>query len=176
MPYLQTNQTLNLWKRLMNEFSHIDESSSIMRADLWTYLSENCLIKTDRASMANSLEVRVPFLGNELLDLTMPWASSLHFKEKNKAILTSLSQRYLPECVWNRPKHGFSVPLKSYFNHSWNELCQDYINQAPNLAPFLKHKELEELWKKAKNGKASRRLVYSMIVLLIWLKKHPVIF
>ena len=41
------------------------DSAALMRADLWTYLSENCLVKTDRAAMAHGLEIRVPLFVKE---------------------------------------------------------------------------------------------------------------
>lgn len=44
------------------------DTASPMHADLWTYLSKNYLVKTDRASMEHGLEVRVPMLGNAVLD------------------------------------------------------------------------------------------------------------
>jgi asparagine synthase (glutamine-hydrolysing) len=63
-------------------------TAALMRADLWTYLSEDCLVKTDRASMAHGLEVRVPFLGNPVLDLVLGWPAEVHFDaDGGKALL-----------------------------------------------------------------------------------------
>src|SRR5438874_4522076 len=51
-------KTLSLWRDLVASFGGKVNTESLMRADLWTYLSDNCLAKTDRASMAHGLEVR----------------------------------------------------------------------------------------------------------------------
>ena len=150
------------------------DTASLMRADLWTYLSENCLVKTDRAGMNHSLEVRVPLLGNPLLDLVLDWPAEIHYDAGGgKALLRALARRHLPQAVWDRPKHGFSVPLQHYFNGQWNAACEHYIARCAELAPYLDSAAVQRLWQAAKQGKASRRLAYTFVVLLIWLAQHP---
>lgn len=165
--------TLEAWRKLVLSFGGQMDTGSLMRADLWSYLSENCLVKTDRASMLHSLEVRVPMLSNALLDRALELPASVHFDGGGgKAILRRLAQRHLPEQVWNRPKHGFSVPLQDYFNGQWRQAGDDFFGQSRRLAPFLNSDALNALWNEAKTGKASRRLAYTFLVLLIWLDRH----
>jgi asparagine synthase (glutamine-hydrolysing) len=170
-------RTMEAWRELaLGEGSRMD-SGSLMRADLWTYLSENCLVKTDRASMLHGLEVRVPFLGNEVLDAVLELPSGVHFEGSEgggKALLRRLAQRYLPEAVWNRPKHGFSVPLQDYFNGQWQTVCEDHVARAAQLAPFLDPAAVSRLWRAARRGRASRRLAYTLIVLLMWLDGNSI--
>jgi asparagine synthase (glutamine-hydrolysing) len=167
-------ETLALWRELTLNYGRGMDTASLMRADLWTYLSEDCLVKTDRASMNQSLEVRVPLLGNPALDLVLDWPASVHYDaDGGKALLRALARRHLPEAVWNRPKHGFSVPLQQYFNGQWNAACEHYIGRCKELAPFLNAAAVHQLWRAAKQGKASRRLAYTFVVLLIWLAEHP---
>ena len=166
--------TLALWRELTLDYGRGMDSASLMRADLWTYLSEDCLVKTDRASMNHSLEVRVPLLGNPVLDLVLNWPAGVHYDAGGgKALLRALARRHLPEVVWNRPKHGFSIPLQHYFNGQWNAACEHYIARCGELAPFLHAAAVQRLWQAAKRGKASRRLAYTFVVLLIWLDAHP---
>jgi len=168
-------RTLGLWQDLIDDFGGLADTASLMRADLWTYLSENCLVKTDRASMAHGLEVRVPLLGNAVLDAVLGWPAQAHFDATGgKSLLRILAQRHLPDVVWDRPKHGFSVPLQQYFNGQWNAACEHYIARCGELAPFLNAATVQQLWQAAKHGKASRRLAYTFVVLLIWLEKHEV--
>lgn len=167
--------TLALWRELALSYGRGMDTASLMRADLWTYLSEDCLVKTDRASMNRSLEVRVPLLGNPVLDLVLDWPASVHYDaDGGKALLRALARRHLPEAVWNRPKHGFSVPLQHYFNGQWNAACEHYIARCEELAPFLNAAAVRQLWQAAKRRKASRRLAYTFVVLLIWLAGHGV--
>ena len=91
-----------------------------MRTDLETYLSENCLVKTDRASMLASLEVRVPYLDETVLERILPLP--VHAKIPGgqlKALLMPLARRLLPREVWDRPKQGFGGPLNAWLAGAW---------------------------------------------------------
>ncbi|MFN0306253.1 MAG: asparagine synthase (glutamine-hydrolyzing) [Burkholderiales bacterium] len=167
-------RTLERWMDLTGSFGHSFDTAALMRADLWTYLSENCLVKTDRASMAASLEVRVPMLGNDVLDTVLDLPASAHFDPDGKAILRELARRYLPESVWNRPKHGFSVPLESSLIGPWRKQCEAWLATARKSAPFLNHVALHTLWNRTIAGRGSARLMYTFIVLLAWLARHRV--
>jgi asparagine synthase (glutamine-hydrolysing) len=166
--------TLLGWRELAGSFGGRLDTAALMRADLWTYLSENCLAKTDRASMAHGLEVRVPLLGNAVADYALAQPAARHVQPETKALLRALARRHLPEEVWGRPKHGFSVPLLAYFNGPWRELCEHAVARTRDLAPFLRADAVERLWRDACAGRASRRLAYSVIVLLLWLERHRV--
>lgn len=168
------DRTLNAWTALIGELGGRMDSSTLMRADLWTYLSENCLTKTDRASMAHGLEVRVPMLGEPVLQAVLGLPASAHFAGGPKSLLTELARRHLPECVWNRSKHGFSVPLQQLFSGPWGRVCDDVVAQTARIAPFLDARAVDTLWQQAKQGRASRRLAYSFVVLLLWMQQRGI--
>lgn len=163
--------TMEVWQNLLGD---VWDTDSLMRADLWTYLAENCLVKTDRASMSHGLEVRVPLLGKPVLDLALNLSASVHFEGSSKALLTKLAKRNLPQTVWDRPKHGFSIPLLQLFRGPWRDVCEDALSQIDTIAPFLNKKAITTLWKSTLLGKGSRRLAYTFIVLLLWLSKNKV--
>jgi len=165
-------KTLGLWRELAASFGGRMNTESLMRADLWTYLSDNCLAKTDRASMAHGLEVRVPLLGNAVLDSVLRLSAKAHFNGEDKLLLRDLARRYLPNSVWNRPKHGFSVPLRELFNGAWRDRCEDVVHRTAEIAPFLNAPAVSNLWRAARAGHGSRRLAYTFVVLLIWLEQH----
>lgn len=169
-------KTLGLWlDQLAAHGSQVD-SDALMRADLWTYLSENCLTKTDRASMAHGLEVRVPLLGQPVIDFALGLPAQVHLAGGTKSILTALARRELPQSVWNREKHGFSVPLRRYFDKEWRAVADDVFARVDVLAPFLNAQAIRALWHKGRQGKASVRLVYTLLVLLVWLDKKGLSF
>ena len=155
--------TLQRWRELAGEM----DSGALMRADLWTYLSENCLVKTDRAGMAHGLEVRVPLLGNAVADFALAQPAARHLEPEPKALLRRLARDKLPAEVWNRPKHGFSVPLRDNFNGPWRALVEEVIGKTRTVAPFLRSDAVESLWR----TQGSRRLLYSFVVLLLWLER-----
>lgn len=166
---LAPDKTLGSWLNLVDEQGGVMDSSTLMRADLWTYLSENCLTKTDRASMAHGLEVRVPLLGQPVVDLALSLDASIHLQDGFKSLLTTIATRHLPECVWGRKKQGFSVPLVKRFNEAWQTAGDNAVHAAAKH-PFLNHQSIEKLWLEAKKGKASGRLAYTFLVLLLWLE------
>ena len=90
--------------------SHIEER--MQYADLTTYLCDDILTKVDRASMSNSLEVRVPLLDHRIVENS--WRIPINFKIKNgekKFILKDILNNYLPKELYERPKMGFAIPL-----------------------------------------------------------------
>ncbi len=93
-----------------------DPLSLIQYLDMKTYLVGDILTKVDRASMAHSLEVRVPLLDHKLVD----WVSGLRVRDKlrgqeGKYILKKALEPHLPNDVLYRPKMGFGVPLGKWF-------------------------------------------------------------
>ena len=104
----------------VNEWSYVDARS---------YLPDNCLVKVDRMSMACSLEVRVPFLDHQLVDLAcqMPATHKLAYG-RTKPLLKRIAARHVPpECVY-RPKEGFSAPVKSWLRTELRERMSDLLS------------------------------------------------
>jgi asparagine synthase (glutamine-hydrolysing) len=84
--------------------------------DFATYLADCLMVKVDVASMAHSLEVRAPLLDQEIVRfaLSLPDAWVLD-ASGGKRILRDVLYRYLPRTLFDRPKQGFSIPLKRWF-------------------------------------------------------------
>ena len=108
------------WERRGRRYGTGFDMDVVMRADLETYLSENCLVKTDRASMLASLEVRVPYLDETILERILPLPASTKICNKQlKALLLPIARRLLPKQVWDRPKQGFHVPFDVRLAGAW---------------------------------------------------------
>jgi len=93
-----------------------DPLSQVQYADFKTYLPGDILTKVDRASMANSLEVRVPLLDHTLVE----WAARLppHLKlhgREGKYIFKAALEPHVRKEILYRPKQGFAVPLAAWF-------------------------------------------------------------
>jgi asparagine synthase (glutamine-hydrolysing) len=140
------------WARAMNE------TERMMYMDLVSYLPEDILTKLDRASMAISLEGRVPLLDYRLVEFA--WRLPLDFKihrGQGKRILRSLLARYVPQRLFDRPKMGFSVPLHQWLRgplRAWAEdlleptkLRQEGIyNPAPVQQAWMEHLSGKRNW------------------------------
>jgi asparagine synthase (glutamine-hydrolysing) len=101
----------------------LDFSSAAMRCDLDFYLVCDNLFKVDRAAMASSLEVRLPFLDRRLVEFStkVPLDQKIR-RGQSKYILREVLYRYVPKTLMERPKMGFSVPLAEWFRgglHAW---------------------------------------------------------
>ena len=167
------DQTMRSWIDSVLRWTGCMDRDSLIRADLWYFLSQNGLVKTDRASMACSLEARVPMLGNPVLDLVAPQPASTKLAEGPKTILKALAKRHLPKDVWDRPKRGFTVPLYHYLCESWRDYCQHLIAHSHHIAPFLNADEIRHRWRREQSGRGLDWPIYTVIVLLGWLEAHP---
>jgi asparagine synthase (glutamine-hydrolysing) len=99
-----------------NVDAKLDPVQRAQYADVMTYLPGDILVKVDRASMANSLEMRAPFLDGEFFSwaFTQPLSAKLN-GHSGKAILKRAMEPYLPHEILYRPKQGFTVPLARWF-------------------------------------------------------------
>jgi len=129
----------------------LDPLSRIQYVDMKTYLVDDILVKVDRASMANSLEVRCPLLDHKLMELVaqMPSSLKLH-KGQGKYIFKKALQRVLPSSVLNRAKKGFSVPVAEWFRGELKEFAHEALfHQKDDL---LNESFLARCWKQHQRG------------------------
>lgn len=90
---------------------------SLSRLDFKRYLPDDILTKVDRASMAYALEARVPLLDHRIAELAFSLPVELRLQNGPKSILKSILYKYIPKELTDRPKRGFSVPLKYWFRN-----------------------------------------------------------
>lgn len=90
--------------------------NEVLATDSQMVLQGDMLQKVDLMSMANGLEVRVPFLDHRVVDLAFRMKQELKIKgNQRKIVLREAFRDYLPEELYSRPKHGFEVPLLDWF-------------------------------------------------------------
>jgi asparagine synthase (glutamine-hydrolysing) len=103
--------------------------AGLMYVDQHTYLPDCMLTKVDRASMAASLEVRVPLLDHRVVEFTSGLPESLKYRNgSGKYILKNLLARYLPPGLFERPKMGFGVPIDRWMRKELKGLLLDYLS------------------------------------------------
>jgi asparagine synthase (glutamine-hydrolysing) len=114
---------------------------------LTTYLPEDILTKTDRASMFNSLEVRAPFLSRDLAEYACGLPTGLKLRRGvKKYILKRLACRHLPERIAYRKKHGFAVPIGSLIRTLFWTQCRDVLMSTGNpVAAWFRRGAIEAL-------------------------------
>lgn len=101
-----------------------DYLSRMQYIDLLSYLPDDILVKTDRMSMLNSLEVRVPLLDHRVIEYAATIPSALRAR---KRIFKKAAEHLLPPAILGRGKMGFGVPLKHWFRDDWREYASDLL-------------------------------------------------
>ena len=128
---------------------------SFQKMDIKCFMGELVLAKIDRASMANSLEVRVPFLDHELYEFVIGLDDSVYFKPgEKKFLLRENIKNHLPQKIMNRAKQGFVGPDSYYMNIGWyasqlrnGKLLKDQIIRKYKLEELILQKDHWRLWK-----------------------------
>lgn len=142
--------------------------------DIKTYLADAMLYKVDRSSMASSLEVRVPYLDNEVIDYAMALPlseksnSDFHTKAPLKKLLTQLAPHYNPHL----PKKGFGFPLQEWLKHNWKDQVLATVNSNDLITAGLDpkpYKRLVEDFYRSRNDYFTD--VWYIFNLSLWIKK-----
>jgi asparagine synthase (glutamine-hydrolysing) len=161
------------WERRARRYGETLDTDVLMRADLETYLSENCLVKTDRASMLASLEVRVPYLDEMILDRILPLPSRNKIPNGQlKALLMPIARRLLPREVWDRPKHGFTVPVGVRLSGAWRPAFEAALDWGERNLKFFDYRYLCRLHKINLSEGGVDRELWNPFVFLAWAMAH----
>lgn len=141
------------YKKLYN--SSLPDLKAMQVLDVKHFMGEQVLAKVDRASMANSLEVRVPFLDHEICEFVFSLSPSVYYKkEETKHLLYQNIKNHFPDEIMHRKKQGFVGPDKYYMNYDWykkhlgqSKLADDKIVNREYIDSLLKEKDHWRLWK-----------------------------
>lgn len=149
-----------------------DLTHQMMALDTVTYLPGDILVKVDRASMANSLESRMPFLDHRIIE----WAWALPLGQKiqpgrSKAVLRSVLGRFVPDELVNRPKMGFGIPLDEWLRGPLHEWASDLLSAGPiQESGYLKQSFITELWSEHTSGQRNwQYALWNILMLQSWL-------
>jgi asparagine synthase (glutamine-hydrolysing) len=153
-----------------------DHLTKILYTDFKTYLPGDILVKVDRMSMANSLEVRAPLLDYQLIEFaaTLPPETKFRKGEK-KIILKKAFLDDLPHEILERKKMGFSVPLAKWLQSELKDIAHSLIFEEKNtgLATYFRIHAIEELWQEHQAGtKDHSTVLWSLLMFQIWWKEY----
>jgi asparagine synthase (glutamine-hydrolysing) len=146
----------------------LDPLSRIQYVDIKTYLADDILVKVDRASMANSLEVRCPLLDHKVMELIacMPSGLKLH-NGQGKYIFKKALARMLPSTVLHRSKKGFAVPVAEWFRRELKETAQDALFRSND--DLLNGAFLSRCWKQHQRRQRDwSALLWSVLMFRKW--------
>jgi asparagine synthase (glutamine-hydrolysing) len=196
---LPSNNEIDFYKRMVTHWGNADEvvfsskesvtyfnefkglssrycyQENLMALDSLTYLSDDILVKVDRAAMANSLETRVPFLNDELFEFVWGLPFNLKIKDgSSKWILKELLNKYVPKQLVDRPKQGFSVPLAQWLREPLRDWAESLLaSDRLKAENYFNEKIVRNIWELHISGKKDYSLkLWSILMFQSWLEKN----
>lgn len=159
-------------KRYFDEVENLDEPTQLQYADMHTWMIYDILLKADRMSMANSLELRVPFLDRKMLELSCRIPTRFRADcetETTKKALRAAAIKQLPEKTAKRKKLGFPVPLSDWLREDKYYEKVKTAFQSDIAEKFFVTGELVKLLDDHKSGKAlNMQKIWSFYTFIVW--------
>ncbi len=178
--WLGSQPSGNLGK-LLSEKLKVKSEKKFYSGDRWeqifqfyfkSYLADQVLTKVDRASMANSLEMRAPFLDRALVE----YAARLPLEYKlrgwtTKYILRRIAQKYFPASITQRPKQGFAIPLGQWFRGELKDFAGSALTDLKRTGWF-NPAAIDQIWNDHQKGKTDNRMeIWNLVALELWRKR-----
>jgi asparagine synthase (glutamine-hydrolysing) len=141
--------------------------------DTKLWLADSHLIMIDKMSMANSIEVRAPFLDHRLVELAAGIPKNLKINLFNsKMVLKKAFRTSIPKVLINRKKQGFSTPLQKWFSKNEDDLEYLLCNTKNLINQYIRNKSIKRLIKINQSGKGDFSAnIFTLIILEMWLNE-----
>lgn len=167
----EERKSLGLSSNYQQDYSfNIDENSlnDLMRVDLEKYVPGNMLVKADRMAMANSLEVRTPFLDKDFAEFCIQLPENLKIDSQNdKIILRKSMQNYWTDSIKKRKKQGFGSSVEIWFEEdNLMNLSNDLLkNSSHKIFDFIDFKASQKFLNKDKKH-------WNLLQLALWAENY----
>lgn len=151
---------LNLFDILEYSFDGNDLIDSLSRLDFKKYLVDDILTKVDRATMAHTLEARVPILDHRVVEFAYSLPTNLKLQNGAKSILKDILYTKVPKELIDRPKKGFSVPLKYWFRKELKDIAYEKIQ---SLDDRFNKQYLNKIFEEHQKGKNFEYVLWNIM-------------
>lgn len=165
--------TQTTWKEISQ--MPIDDKEKISLFDISHYLADNLLYKMDIASMANSLEVRLPYLDYQMVEFALNLPVSMKIRKKEqKYLMKKALEKYLPQELIYRKKWGFPAPVGNWMLGSHSFLIDQFLSKTYIEKQGIFHySAIEKLVREFRSGSFFHfKRIWSLIVFQQWYEHH----
>jgi asparagine synthase (glutamine-hydrolysing) len=147
---------ITLGSGISGEYLNLDVRESSLNwmreFDVDTYLTDDILVKVDRAAMASSLETRAPFLDSRVVEIAQSLGRNGLVNPLQKSILKTTIGKYAPNVDFDRKKQGFGAPLGDWFRNSLEDWGTSVIDDTDWESLGLIDEVIRNLWFGLQNG------------------------
>jgi asparagine synthase (glutamine-hydrolysing) len=157
-------------RRLQAKVRNRNKLDAMLYIDTMTWLPDELLIKADKMTMANSVELRVPLLDHKVLEFAMSLPSNLKLNGfKTKYILKKALTQRIPVEIRNRKKTGFPVPYESWLRNDLKDMVWEVLTDRKTIDRGYFSKEgIEGLLRANSNGANYSKEIFSLLNLELW--------
>jgi asparagine synthase (glutamine-hydrolysing) len=165
-----------LWDELAPMMQQTDELGGLQFLEIRSSLPDELLLYADKISMAHSLELRVPYLDQEVVEYAERLSASLKIRNGTRKWLhRRVARTFLPKEVVNRKKKGFaSNVVDDWFRTSLSNEMESVFRDSQSLVfGYLRHATVQRLWTDHKSGREdNHKILFSLIMLEHLLRKY----
>lgn len=152
------------------ERDYVDAVAGMCQLDMGSYLPDDILAKVDRATMAASLEGRIPFLDHRLVELAATLPEGMKVQAGiGKRVVRDLLARHLPVAMFDRPKQGFAVPVEQWLRgplRPWAEAT--LFDRSTAIGELLDFAPIRAAWRQHLDGSARTEDLWAVLMLQAW--------
>jgi asparagine synthase (glutamine-hydrolysing) len=160
-----------LFARHFGRVAHLDLLSRILYVDTKAYLANDILVKVDRMSMANSLEVRSPLLDHKVVEFAATLPARLKVRgATSKYLLKRYVAQRVPPAVVHRPKMGFSIPLGAWLRRDLRPLGEELLlSRRGGQRGYFSPAQVRRLWVEHQAGHRDHaHRLWALMMLELW--------
>jgi len=170
-------KSIDYWLQLLANSDTLQPAERMMRIDSRMNLADDLLLYSDKVAMQYALEVRVPMLDPNVVELVESFP--LHYKanlRRTKIVHREMAKDFLPRAIIERPKKGFQVPFGLWCKTTWREYMEaNLLNPNLKINSTLDSEGISAIWQQHLSGSFDySRQLFALLTLSLWMENYLV--